>query len=145
VLSLLVAAAIGAYAAPECPVHLGVRTEGRGADARRLYEVRPSCPLGYDSSREALHRLLANAGGADEVRLHMGRIERYAWLSALLAHAGGGTGNAEVARTLRGIPDLARLFPGWTIRALSVEKVLVKDGRPYDAILWITLARAQKG
>lgn len=137
-LEFLLAASVGVHAAPECPVTLEIRVESTG----RIFRPRPACPIGFDSTRDALRALLAHAGDDAEVRLHMGRIVEYPWLSALLERAGGGTSNAQVARTLRGIPELSRLFPGWSIGSLSVEKVLVRKGRPYDAILWITLKRA---
>ena len=136
-LGLLIAANIGVHPAPECPVRLEARAEG----GTRIFRPRPACPIGFDSTREAVRALLSHAGGDAEVRLHMGRIVDYPWLSALLERAGGGTGNAQVARTLRGMAELGHLFPGWSVRALSVEKVLVRNGRPYDAILWLTLAR----
>jgi len=137
VLSLLLAASVGVHPAPECPVTLEVRTESTG----RIYRPRPACPIGFDSTRDAVRALLAHAGAEAEVTLHLGRIVDYPWLSALLERAGGGTKNAEVAKTLRAIPELGHLVPGWTIRAVSVEKVLVRKGRPYDAILWLRLSR----
>ncbi|MSQ54403.1 MAG: hypothetical protein EXR31_03440 [Betaproteobacteria bacterium] len=137
-LELLLAATVGVHPAPECPVRLEIRSESTA----RIFRPRAACPLGFDSTREAVRALLAHAGTDTEVRMHMGRIVEYPWLSALLEHAGGGTDNARVARTLRGIPELGHLFPGWAITALSVEKVLVRRGRPYDAILWLTLTRS---
>ncbi len=136
-LELLLAAAVGVHPAPECPVRLEVRVEG----GRRHFRPRPACPIGFDSTRDALRTLLAHAGTDTEARLHMGRIVEYPWLSALLEHAGGRTDNRSVAQTLRGIAELGHLFPGWTVTAISVEKVLVRRGRPYDAILWLTLKR----
>lgn len=136
-LELLLAATVGVHPAPECPVKLEVRTES----TRRIFRPRPACALGFDSAREAMHALLSHAGTDTEVRMHMGRVVEYPWLSALLERAGGGTSNAQVARTLRDIAELGHLFPGWKIAGLSVEKVLVRNGRPYDAILWLTLQR----
>lgn len=137
-LELLLAAGVGVHPAPECPVQLEVRVE----NTQRHYRPRPACPIGFDSSREALRVLLAHAGSDTEARLHLGRIVDYPWLSALLERAGGRTDNASVAKTLRAMPELAHLLPGWTITAVSVEKVLVRNRRPYDAIVWITLARS---
>jgi hypothetical protein len=136
-LELLLAASVGVHPAQECPVRLEVRV----VEAVRHYRTRPACPIGFDSTRDALRALLAHAGTDTEARLLMGRIVDYPWLSALLERAGGRSDNLSVAKTLRAMPELAHLVPGWTITAVSVEKVLVRNRRPYDAILWITLAR----
>ena len=136
-LELLLAASIGVHPAPECPVQLEMRVE----DSRRILRPRPACPIGFDSTREAVRALLVHAGTDTQARVHMGRIVDYPWLSALLERAGGGTTNTAVAKTLQAMPELGHLFPGWRVSAVSVEKVLVRQRRPYDAILWITLAR----
>jgi hypothetical protein len=138
VLELLVAATLAVVPAPECPVKLESSVSGGGV---RTFRPRPACPIGFDSTREAMRQLLAHAGREDRVQVHMGRIVEYPWLSALLEKHGGRTDNLAVARTLKAIPELGHLFPGWEIRAVSVEKVLVRNGRPYDAILWLVLAR----
>lgn len=137
-LELLVAATLAVVPAPECPVKLESSVSGGGV---RTYRPRPACPIGFDSTREAMRQLLAHAGREDRVQVHMGRIVEYPWLSALLEKHGGRTDNLAVARTLKAIPELGHLFPGWEIRAVSVEKVLVRNGRPYDAILWLVLVR----
>jgi hypothetical protein len=136
-LELLLASSIGVHPAPECPVRLEMRVE----DSRRILRPRPACPIGFDSTREAVRALLAHAGPDTQVHLHMGRIVDYPWLSALLERAGGGTTNTAVAKTIQATPELGHLFPGWSIASVSVEKVLVRNRKPYDAILWITLVR----
>lgn len=136
-LELLLAASIGVHPAPECPVQLEMRIE----DSRRILRPRPQCPIGFDSTREAVRALLAQAANDTEARIHLGRLVDYPWLSALLERAGGGTTNAAVAKTLHAMPELGHLFPGWTVTAVSVEKVLVRDKKPFDAIVWITLSR----
>ncbi len=137
-LGLAVAATLAVMPAPECPVKL---ESSRGGGGAVTYRTRPSCPIGFDSTREAMRQLLAHAGGEDRVQLHLGRIVDYPWLSALLEKHGGRADNAAVARTLKAMPELGHLFPGWTIRSVAVEKVLVRGGRPYDAILWLVLVR----
>jgi len=137
VLELLYAAALGVYPAPECPVRLEVRAES----GRRILRARPACAIGFDSTREAMRTLLGHAGGEARATVFLGRIVDYAWLSALLERAGGGRDNAAVAKTLRAMPELGHLFPGWRIEQVSVEKVLVRNRRPFDAQLWIVLSR----
>jgi len=46
-----------------------------------------------------------------------------------------------VAKTLHAMPELGHLFPGWRIEGVSVEKVLVRERRPFDAQVWIMLSR----
>ena len=137
-LELLVAATLAVMPAPECPVKLESSRSGGGT---WTYRTRPACPIGFDSTREAMRQLLAHAGKDDRVQVHLGRIVDYPWLSALLEKHGGRTDNLAVARSLKAMPELGHLFPGWEIRSVSVEKVLVRNGRPYDAILWVVLAR----
>lgn len=138
-LEWLVAASLGVHAAPECPVRLESRVE----DGRRMLRARPACPLGFDSSRDAMRALLAHAGGDAEVRVMLGRLVDYPWLSALLERSRAGTANAQVAQALRALPELGHLFPGWRLSAVSVEKVLVRNGGPHDAIVWLTLERGK--
>ena len=127
--------------------------------------LRPACPADRQSTQETVAGILSKADGS-EVRIAFGRIERYPWLSELLAreasssrHWAPGTGkdNQYVAAALRGMPEFNALFPGWRIAGVSVEKVLVRPARelplaagapippsrrlPYDAILWVQLAR----
>ena len=169
-LGFLIAAAIAAqpvaYAAVECEVALE-----RIEDARLVLRLRPACPIGYGSTQGAVRTLLAQEGNSSELSVSFGRIERYAWLSSLLARqasssrrwnlAAGrpqeGHENAYVAAALRGMPEFTALFERWQIAGVSVEKVLVKaavdlplpsgapvppDSKlPYDAILWVTLKR----
>jgi len=168
VFALLIAAAIGAYgayAAPECEIGFEKIEE-----TRQLLRLRPACPVGHASTQDAVRAILEKADAA-EVSLAFGRIERYAWLSKLLARqasssrrwnlAAGrpqeGHENAYVAAALRGMPEFTALFGRWQITGVSVEKVLLKragelslpagapvppDAKlPYDAILWVTLRR----
>jgi hypothetical protein len=139
VLELLIAAAIGAYVAPEC----GVEFE-KFEETPQVLRLRPACQIGYASTQEAVRAILAQAGAA-EISLAFGRIERYPWLSDLLTRQGRppkGKENAYVAAALRGIPDFIALFEGWQVAGVSVEKVLLnKEKLPYDAILWVKLKR----
>jgi len=137
VLELVLAATVAVHPAPECPVRLELRIES----AQRILRARPACPLGFDSTREAMRALLGHAGGDARVQVFLGRIVDYPWLSALLERAHGGTDNAAVAKSLQAMPELGHLFPGWRIERVSVEKVLVRKQRPFDAQLWIVLAR----
>jgi len=134
---LLLAASIGVHPAPECPVRLELRVE----QGTHILRARPACAIGFDSTREAMRALLGHAGGDARVQVFLGRIVDYPWLSALLERAGGGLDNAAVAKTLHAMPELGHLFPGWRVERVSVEKVLVRERRPFDAQVWITLAR----
>src|SRR6185295_15484709 len=127
--------------------------------------LRPACPADRQVTTQAVADLLAGASG-EQVRIAFGRIERYPWLSELLAREasssrtwspGTGKDNVYVASALRGMPEFTALFPGWQLAGVSVEKVLVKPAAelplpqgtpispkrrlPYDAILWVTLKR----
>ena len=165
-LEILIAAGLTAFAAPECEIAFERREE-----ARLILRLRPGCPVGYASTQGAVRAILAQADGAPEVSLAFGRIERFPWLSDLLArqasssrrwnlatgrpHEGGE--NAYVAAVLRGMPEFTALFERWQILGVSVEKVLVKPAAdlqlaagapippasklPYDAIVWVTLKR----
>jgi hypothetical protein len=164
-LELLMAAAIGGYAAPECRVAFE-----KFEETRQVLRLRPACPIGRPSTLAAVREILAQAD-APEVSLAFGRIERYPWLSTMLARqasssrrwnaAAGrpreGHENAYVAAALRGMPEFTVLFERWQITGVSVEKVLLKraaelslpsgapvsaDAKlPFDAILWVTLKR----
>jgi hypothetical protein len=164
-LELLIAAALVGYAAPECNVAFE-----RFEEARTVLRLRPDCPLGFASTQAAVRQILAQADAA-EVSLALGRIERYPWLSTMLARQASasrrwnsvagrpleGHENAYVAAALRGMPEFTVLFDRWQVAGVSVEKVLVKraaeldlpagapvrpDAKlPYDAILWVTLKR----
>ena len=165
-LEILIAAAFGAFQAPECLVAFE-----RHEESRLVLRLRPACTLGYGSTQGAVRALLAQEGEARELSVGFGRIERYAWLSSLLARqasssrrwnlAAGkpceGHENAYVAAALRGLPEFTALFERWQITGVSVEKVLVKAAAelslasgapvppesklPYDAIVWVTLRR----
>jgi hypothetical protein len=165
VLDLLIAAAIGGFPAPECNVAFE-----RFEEARTILRLRPECPIGFTSTQGAVRAILAQAEVA-EVSLALGRLERYPWLSTLLARQASssrrwnpatgrpleGHENAYVAAALRGMPEFTALFERWLVLGVSVEKVLVKPAAglslptgaplaanaklPYDAIVWVTLKR----
>lgn len=165
-LELLIAAAIGGFAAPECAVGFE-----RYQETRLVLRLRPACPIGFASTQDAVRAILGEGGDAPEVSLSFGRIERYAWLSSLLARQASssrrwnlsagkpyeGHENAYVAAALRGMPEFTALFERWRVVGVSVEKVLVKPAAqlalpegapvppgsrlPYDAILYVTLQR----
>jgi hypothetical protein len=163
---ILIAAAFGAFQAPECLVSFE-----RHEEARLVLRLCPACTLGYGSTQGAVRALLAQEVAAPDLSLAFGRIERFPWLSSLLARqasssrrwdlAAGkpydGHENAYVAAALRGMPEFTALFGNWQIAGVSVEKVLVKPAAdlplpagapippdaklPYDAILWVALKR----
>ena len=165
-LELLIAASFGAFQAPECQVSFE-----RHEEARLVLRLRPACTLGSRSTQEAVRALLAQETDARELTLAFGRIERYGWLSTLLARQASssrrwnlatgkpydGHENAYVAAALRGMPEFTALFERWQVAGVSVEKVLRKRAAelslpqgapispeallPYDAILWVTLVR----
>ena len=165
-LEILIAAAFGSFQAPECLVPFE-----RHEEARLVLRMRPACTLGFNSTQAAVRALLAQEREAAELSVSLGRIERYPWLSSLLARQasssrrwnldGGkpfdGHENAYVAAGLRGMPEFTALFERWLVTGVSVEKVLVKPAAelslpagapvppssklPYDAILWVTLRR----
>ena len=164
-LELLIAAAIGGYAAPECTVAFE-----RFEETRTVLRLRPACPIGFPSTQAAVRQILAQADSA-EVSLAFGRIESYPWLSSMLARQASGSNhwdrsagrpragheNAYVATALRGMPEFTVLFDRWQVTGVSVEKVLIKRAAelslpagapvaanaklPFDAILWVTLKR----
>jgi hypothetical protein len=139
-LELLIAAGIAAFPAAECNIALE-----RMEKERLVLSLRPACPIGYRSTQSAVSALLAHADGAPALSVDLGRIERYAWLSEMLARQASSsrrwnlaTGrphdvegkavheNAYVAAALRGMPEFTALFGRWQIAGISVEKVLVK-------------------
>jgi hypothetical protein len=143
-LELLIAAGIAAFPAAECEVNFE-----RGEEARLMLRLRPACPIGYASTQGAVRAILEQAEGAavnpTELSLAFGRIERYPWLSEMLARQASSsrrwnlaTGrphdvegravheNAYVAAALRGIPEFTVLFGRWQVAGISVEKVLVR-------------------
>ncbi|MCG3201540.1 MAG: hypothetical protein NFCOHLIN_01410 [Gammaproteobacteria bacterium] len=152
------------HAARECEVAL----ESLPSDRQPSLRLRPACRLGLDSTRVALGTMLPRALGdppAGAFGLFMGRVEEYPWLSAGLVDAAlrsprwderhqrlrGGEGgiNAFVAELLRADERLRTLLPGWALRNVSVEKVLVgpaeryapqarsKGNAPFDAMCWL--------
>lgn len=154
------------HAARECEVAL----EYQPSDPRRTLRLRPACRLGLESTRAALAamlpRALENPPAGGTISLFMGRVEEYPWLSGGLVDSAlvsprwdarhgrlrdGGQGiNAFVAELLRADQRLQTLLPGWTLRHVSVEKVLVgpsdryapaaalKGDGPFDAMFWLT-------
>lgn len=160
-LESLIAAALLAQAAP-CVVAVE-------HPEPKLVVLRPTCPPRHSELQAALRAALAARDG--ELRLALGRIAAYPWLSAALARqasssrvwdpehgtARGSTDNAYVAAVLRGMPEFTVLFGEWSIQGVSVEKVLRKRAGdlplaagaplppesllPYDAIVWVTLKR----
>ena len=143
-LGLLIAAGIAAFPAAECDVALQ-----RTQKERLVLGLRPACAIGYGSTRAALNALLAQADGAaagpTTLSIDFGRIERYAWLSELLARQASSSRrwnlaagrpqdldgkavheNAYVAAALRGMPEFTALFGRWQITGVAVAKVLVK-------------------
>lgn len=165
-LEILIVTAFGAFQAPECLVSFE-----RHEEARLVLRLRPACTLGFSSTQDAVRALLAQETDARELSVSFGRIERYPWLSSLLARqasssrrwnlAAGrpyeGHENAYVAAALRGMPEFTALFERWLVAGVSVEKVLVRPAAelslpsgapvapesklPFDAILWISLKR----
>lgn len=162
-LEILIAAAVGVQAAPECEIAFE-----KFEETRQVLRLRPACPIGHASTQRAVTAILEKADAA-EVSLAFGRLENYAWLSTLLARqasssrrwdaAAGrpheGHENAYVAAALRGMPEFTVLFGRWRILGVSAEKVLVKRASelslpagapvppgarlPYDALVWVTL------
>jgi hypothetical protein len=139
-LELLIAAGIAAFPAAECNVALE-----RNDKERMVLSLRPACPIGHASTQGAVRALLAQADGAPVFSVDFGRIERYGWLSEMLArqasssrrwnlaagrpHEVNGKAvheNAYVAAALRGMPEFTALFGRWQIAGISIEKVLVK-------------------
>jgi hypothetical protein len=143
-LELLIAAGIAAFPAAECDVGFE-SPAGEMRETRLVLRMRPACPIGYSSTQGAVRALLAQSGDAPELSLAFGRIERYPWLSDLLARQASSSRrwnlaagrpyeadgkavheNAYVAGALRGMPEFTALFGRWQIAGISVEKVLVK-------------------
>ncbi len=169
-LGLLIAAAVAGYDAPECRVAFEREAPASAAAPAALLRLRPACPLSRASTAAAVAALLALAED-DRITLALGRLERYPWLSELLARQASssrrwnlaegrpaeGGDNAYVAAALRGMPEFTALFGRWRIEGVSTEKVLKKRaaelrlpagapvppdaGLPYDAIVWVRLAR----
>jgi hypothetical protein len=129
--------------------------------------LRPACPVTRQQTRETILGVTSKAD-TNELRLALGRIVDYPWLSELLARQASssrhwdpkgdaGKDNRYVAAALAGMPEFTALFPGWQVAGVSVEKVLRKPAAelplpqgapippktllPYDAILWVILKR----
>jgi hypothetical protein len=162
--SLIVATGLTlAQAGGECAVAVESPEPG-------LVRLRPACPLNYVAMETAVRGVLARATDG-EVRLLLGRMVEYPWLSRALARqasssrhwdtvegtARNGSDNAYVAAALRGMPEFTALFGHWRIAGVSVEKVLRKPAGelplpvgaplspksllPFDAIVWVTLKK----
>lgn len=58
-LGILIAQAIAAYRAAECPVALEQRME-----SRLVLRLRPACPIGFTSTHGAVRAVLAGSEGA---------------------------------------------------------------------------------
>jgi hypothetical protein len=61
-LEILIAAAFGAFQAPECLV-----SYERHEEARLVLRLRPACTLGYSSTQGAVRALLAQESEAGEL------------------------------------------------------------------------------
>jgi hypothetical protein len=136
-----------------------------------LVRLRPGCPVNYAATHAGVRAALKLTAGKPEVRLLLGRMVDYPWLSRAIARqasssrhwdtvegtARGGSDNAYVAMALRGMPEFTALFDDWRIAGVSVEKVLRKPAAqlplaqgaplppqtllPFDAIVWVTLKK----
>jgi hypothetical protein len=165
-LEILIAQALAAYPAAECPVALEQRME-----SQLVLRLRPACPIGFTSTHGAVRAVLARSEGAREVTVAFGRTVDYPWISNLVSRqastsriwdaaagkARGESDNVFVAAALGRMPEFTALFDSWRILGISVEKVLVKPARelslaqgapvapnallPWDAVVWVTLAR----
>jgi hypothetical protein len=153
---------------PDCAVRIEQHAD---VGQRPFFRLRPDCPLSRASTVTAVATLRANAAQARAISVGFGRIVRYPWLSALLAREASsapgwnatrgrpqqGHANAFVARLLKRSLEFRSLFGAWTLRSVSVEKVLVKSAAeldlpagapfsatarfPFDAQLWVQLER----
>jgi hypothetical protein len=153
------------HAARECEVALEVQP----GDQQPSLRLRPACKLSLESTHAALAAMLpealSDAPAAGAISLFMGRVEEYPWLSGGLVDAAlvsprwdarhgrlrdGDQGiNAFVGELLRADRRLQALLPGWTLRSVSVEKVLVgpseqyaptaalSGNAPFDAMFWL--------
>lgn len=151
----------------ECRVQLSVVEQ---SPERLSVRARTSCPVAREQLRAALMDVApsAFAGGAQpaELRVELGRIIEHPWLSTALARAALSSKEWDKARGAprqRNINQLAGallrlggtlddLPAGWTLKSVSVEKVLVQPARampelraapgdkalvPFDAQVWL--------
>ncbi len=115
-LDILIAAAFGAFQAPECVVAFE-----RHEEARLVLRLRPACTLGHGSTQGAVRTLLAQEGDARELSVSFGRIER--WLVA----------GVSVEKVL--VKSAAEL-------SLPAGAPVPPHSKlPFDAIVWVTLRR----
>lgn len=143
-------------------------------DAEKLtLRVRASCPLTRAQLQSALTEVRGGAfaeGARPRIlNLQLGRIVEHPWLSTALARAALNSRewdrvkgkprqrqiNEFTSTLLRVGGGLSDLLPGWTLQAVSTEKVLVQPAQsmpslaaargdkslvPYDAQLWLRYA-----
>jgi hypothetical protein len=128
--------------------------------------LRPACPVQFSATRAAVSDALSRSASRRELTLHLGRLEQFPWLSALLARQAsssrqwgdGVEANDYVRRALLGMPEFTVLVdPPWRIAGLAVAGVRLKAAReldlaqgapvpperllPYDAQVTLRLAR----
>ena len=143
-------------ALPPCRGQLNVIDQ----DALHLsVRVRANCPLGREQLAVTLADLKSNAftqaGRPRELRIDLGRMADYPWLSTALARAAL---NSKEWDRIKGRPRqrpmndyanalvrvsgaLEGILPGWSLQSVSTEKVLVQ---PIANIPALTPARADK-
>ncbi len=154
----------------DCRVDLKVIERG---PPRLTVRLRNACPMSREQLSSALAELkpstFADAARPQELHVDLGRVLGYPWLSMALAKSSLNSKewdrkagkprqrniNQYVSALLRVSGVVDGLVPGWTLQAVSVEKVLVqpvtkmtalgassadKSLVPFDAILWLRLA-----
>lgn len=152
----------------ECRVQLSVVEQ---SPTRLSVRARTNCPVTREQLRAALMEVApsAFAGGAQpaELQVELGRVIEHPWLSTALARAALSSKEWDKARgaprqrninlfaaaLLRLGGTLDELPAGWTLKSVSVEKVLVQPARampelrtapgdkalvPFDAQVWLT-------
>jgi len=128
----------------ECRVQTSVADQSAGILSVR---VRANCPVSREQLKAALRELAPSAFAADarpaELRVDLGRLVEHPWLSTALARAALASREWDKARgrprqrnvnqfsgtLLRLGGALDGLVPGWTLKAVSAEKVLVQSAR----------------
>lgn len=159
-------------AAVECRVQTSPVDQSAG---KLTVRVRANCPVTREQLKTAMRDLAPSAFAAGarpaELRVDLGRIVDHPWLSAALARAALASKewdktqgkprqrniNQFAATLLRLGGTLDELMPGWSLNAISTEKVLVQPARamaelkavpgdkaqvPYDAQLVLTYVAA---
>ena len=98
--------------------------------------LRPACPAQFGATRQVVGEALARGAGRRELTLHFGRLERYPWLSTLLARQASGSRQwgegvepgDYVRRALLGMPEFTVLVdPPWRIERLAVSDVRLRN------------------